>query len=201
MRNNSVLRGVTLWTASLGLLFPPQFLMAAGEDVLPPQGSVASTAAVPVAGKAVHVRDVELGPNGMLAGQIVNAQGQPVARTTVTLKNQTVRLRTISDPRGQFQFSGLTGGNYHLESDQGGAALSTLEERYRASQGQSENITGSTERPGRPGTKLRQPGLWQSGSRRSGSSEAFVDASACHRRSGRRGDRHPGCHPQCGRRR
>jgi len=120
MRNNSVLRGVTLWTASLGLLFPPQFLMAAGEDVLPPQGSVASTAAVPVAGKAVHVRDVELGPNGMLAGQIVNAQGQPVARTTVTLKNQTVRLRTISDPRGQFQFSGLTGGNYHLESDQGG---------------------------------------------------------------------------------
>lgn len=120
MCNNFVTRGVTVWTASLGLLFPPQFLMAAGANAPLPQVSATSTITTPAAREAVRVRDVELGSQGQFAGQIVGAQGQPIAGATITLSSQGMQLQTVSNTQGQFQFSGLTGGTYHLEADQSG---------------------------------------------------------------------------------
>jgi hypothetical protein len=118
MRNNLVLRGVAVWTASLGLLFPPQFLMAAGENTTLAQTSATSILATPAAREAVRIRDVELGQHDQFVGQIVDTQGQPIAGIAVTLRNQTVQLQTISNNQGKFQFSGLTGGTYQLETGQ-----------------------------------------------------------------------------------
>jgi|GEM_PF-630073 len=116
MRNNLILRSATVWTASLGLLCPSQFLMAAGENAALPQDLASQRIATPVARKAAHVRDVELDQQGQLVGQLVDAQGQPIAGAAVTLRNQTIQLQTASNPQGQFQFSGLTGGTYLLET-------------------------------------------------------------------------------------
>jgi hypothetical protein len=120
MRNHLVLKGMTVWMASLGLLFPPQFLMAAGEPVTQPQVSATSANAAPVAREAVQIRDVELGPHGQFAGQIVNAQGKPISGAAIILRNRSVQLQAISNTQGQFQFSSLSGGTYHLEGGQGG---------------------------------------------------------------------------------
>lgn len=120
MRNKLVLKGMAVWTASLGLLFPPQFLMAAGEPATQPQVSVTSTNSTPTAREAVQIHDVELGPHGQFAGQIVNAQGKPISGAAIILRNRSGKLQAISNAQGQFQFSSLSGGTYHLEGGQGG---------------------------------------------------------------------------------
>ncbi|REJ64484.1 MAG: carboxypeptidase regulatory-like domain-containing protein [Planctomycetota bacterium] len=59
------------------------------------------------------VTDVSLADNGVFRGQIVAANGQPVAGTAVVLKkNNQVVATTLSDESGAFAFGGVDGGSY-----------------------------------------------------------------------------------------
>jgi hypothetical protein len=62
-------------------------------------------------------RDVALGLGGRMRGQVLDAQGQPLAtcRVTVKLAGQTV-TETISDDHGRFEVRGLHGGVYHVSA-------------------------------------------------------------------------------------
>ncbi len=54
--------------------------------------------------------DVALGVEGLLTGQAMSMQGQPIAGETVVLSDGREHLSTTTDEKGQFQFTGLRGG-------------------------------------------------------------------------------------------
>jgi hypothetical protein len=118
MRKVLILRGVAVWTAALSLLFPPQFVVAAGDHAIESQGTIVNTSAATAARETVRIRDVELGQHGQFVGQLVDAQGQPIVGAAVTLQNKTKQLQTTSNAQGQFQFTEVHGGTYHLQTNQ-----------------------------------------------------------------------------------
>jgi hypothetical protein len=89
------IRYLPVWLAMIGMCLP-QTLLAA-EPVKP------------------VVNDVKLWGGGTLLGQLVDAQGQPVPDTVVTLRdNAGNAVPTKTDTRGYFAFQGLKSGAYVL---------------------------------------------------------------------------------------
>jgi hypothetical protein len=83
-------------TACLGMLISPAALAA------PP-------------GQAGAVIDVALGEGGALAGQVVDAQGAPLAGTVVSLRSGGRQmLQATTDARGAFEMEGVKGGVYEV---------------------------------------------------------------------------------------
>jgi len=119
MRNVSVLKGMTVWAASLGLLLPPQCLMGA-ETGASPTKPVGTAAVSHVNEQRPNIdkpsTDFELDKNGLFSGQIVDAQGQPQAGAAVILHGRNQQYKTVSDAKGWFHFAKLSGGTYRLET-------------------------------------------------------------------------------------
>ncbi|NUQ64159.1 MAG: carboxypeptidase regulatory-like domain-containing protein [Pirellulales bacterium] len=89
------LRHLPVWLAMIGMCLPQTLLGA--------------QPAKPVA------NDVKLWKGGTMLGQVVDAQGQPIPETIVTLrdsKGNAVAAKT--DPRGYFTFQGLKSGAYSV---------------------------------------------------------------------------------------
>jgi hypothetical protein len=112
MRNVSSLKGLALWAATLGLLMPPQCLIAAERAA----GNSATAAPTARAGTAIPIADVQLQSRGRFSGQIVNAQGQPQVGIPVVLQGRGQQMKTSSDKQGWFHYEGLSGGSYRLEA-------------------------------------------------------------------------------------
>ncbi|MEM6328921.1 MAG: carboxypeptidase-like regulatory domain-containing protein [Planctomycetota bacterium] len=75
-----------------------------------PQNALAAPTAPQAAGKDVALRD-----GGVLVGQVVDAQGAPLAHAVVSLfygADEVVRTKT--DKRGVFAAKGLRGGEYRV---------------------------------------------------------------------------------------
>jgi hypothetical protein len=100
---HKVLSGVT----SAALVFQPQLLVAEEQPTSP----------VTAVEQRQTTTDIALDDQGMLAGQVVDAQGAPVPNAPVSLKTggQEVAL-VMSDDQGQFQVQGLQGGVYQITS-------------------------------------------------------------------------------------
>jgi hypothetical protein len=66
-------------------------------------------------GEAFTVTDVALGSGGTLDGQVVDAQGKPLAGTEVAIRHlASEAARTVSDASGRFRVTGLRGGAYEI---------------------------------------------------------------------------------------
>lgn len=102
--------------AGLGLLLP--------SGVLAADASRAAVAAGSAEGPAIL--DVGLGDGGKLAGQVLNAQGEPLAETMVTVRCSGVDVASaITDAGGSFSARGLTGGVYEVNAA-GGSGMFRL---------------------------------------------------------------------------
>jgi hypothetical protein len=94
--------------ACLGMLLPSWSLQAAGRDVGSRQDD--STSA-----RDAAVIDVALDDGGTLSGQVVDAQGKPVVRTSVAISQLDREVASaVTDRSGHFRVSGLRGGMYRL---------------------------------------------------------------------------------------
>jgi hypothetical protein len=61
------------------------------------------------------VRDVALGVNGSMSGQLVDVQGRARGQQiVVAVRHGAAPLQTQTDANGRFQFTGLTGGTYQV---------------------------------------------------------------------------------------
>lgn len=69
---------------------------------------------------APKIVDVALQQDGSLRGQVVDAQGQAVAKSTVALVQHGKLLRAVeADAEGRYGFKGMDGGVYQLITDKG----------------------------------------------------------------------------------
>jgi hypothetical protein len=95
--------------AALGMILPTGVLAAEG----PP-------AAAPTAARQQQqALDVSLADGGILSGQVVDAQGTPIAGTQVKLRSMRGETATgYTDAHGQFQLRGLPGGLYEVNAAQ-----------------------------------------------------------------------------------
>ncbi|MBN1854824.1 MAG: carboxypeptidase regulatory-like domain-containing protein [Pirellulales bacterium] len=91
--------------ALLGICFP--MMSVAGDIHAPIQSNGA-------------IADIALGPDGLLIGRIVNAQGQPMSNIPVSIRqiNQEV-ARTTTDENGTYVIRDLQGGVYHVVAGNG----------------------------------------------------------------------------------
>ena len=98
-----VLIGLTCW-------MPVQAAVAAAPEMRATEGPAAAAVEV--------IRDVELGANGRLSGQLLNAEGQPHAGQPILLHQQDGQLvgHTLTDAEGWFHFEQVRGGIYQLVS-------------------------------------------------------------------------------------
>lgn len=72
------------------------------------------------AGTPSPVADVALGAGGQFVGKVVNAQGAPVAATTVSLRQAGQEVAsTATDTQGSFAVQGLQGGQYEVVAENG----------------------------------------------------------------------------------
>jgi hypothetical protein len=86
----------------------------AGLGMLLPPSAIAATPVVPTS-------DVALRSGGLLVGQVVDPQGVAKARTEVSIRQgEQEVVRTATDENGVFAAQGLRGGNYQLETKEGG---------------------------------------------------------------------------------
>ena len=105
-----ILRRAAVGVAALGLLAPPTQLSAAE----PP----ATERPMPTAAVAV-ISDVALTSGGVFSGQVVDAQGQPQAGSSVRVcQQQQVVAAATTDQHGQFSIRGLQGGVYQVVAGQ-----------------------------------------------------------------------------------
>ncbi len=107
MRNWVTMQQMAVWSAVISLVFQPQWLCA--EEVKSVEEQAQAEAA------AVRVVDVKLHANGILAGQVVDAQGQSLSATEVQLSNARGQWQTVTDSQGRFRFAGLKGGSYQAQ--------------------------------------------------------------------------------------
>ena len=104
MRASYILRSGVVTLACLGLLLP-QTAFAAQPDARAGRPSI-------------RILDVALGPQGTLAGAVVDPEGSPVVATPVVLLHgQRVAALAETDAQGRFAFSGLQGGLYGVGAD------------------------------------------------------------------------------------
>ena len=67
------------------------------------------------------VRDVELGADGTLIGQVVDAQGNPIAGEAVSLmQGGRVVVNAKTSEAGYYTIQGLRGGLYHVSTKDSG---------------------------------------------------------------------------------
>ncbi|HEY1786024.1 MAG TPA: carboxypeptidase-like regulatory domain-containing protein [Pirellulales bacterium] len=110
--------------ASMGLMLPTRPAVAAGDN-----RPLATPAAAPSQSSGVQgpaILDVTLNEGGTLTGQVVNAQGKPLAKTAVSVRtcgNDVAGVAT--DAEGNFAVAGLRGGVYEVDSA-GGAGYFRL---------------------------------------------------------------------------
>ena len=106
MKCVGVIRGFLVVLAALGFCIPQPALAAmTGGD------------------RAPVVTDVELGERGLLLGQVVNPQGMPMAKVTVSLRNTDREIaRAKTDNNGYFAVRGLRGGVYQIVAAEGHGA-------------------------------------------------------------------------------
>ncbi|NOY29875.1 MAG: carboxypeptidase regulatory-like domain-containing protein [Planctomycetes bacterium] len=100
-----------VWAAIAVLVASPQCLLAAETSIL----KSSTTAHV---APALTVVDVALQADGLLHGQIVDKQGQPVAATKIHLTDGRKEWRTQTDAKGLFQLTGISGATYSLQVGQ-----------------------------------------------------------------------------------
>jgi Carboxypeptidase regulatory-like domain len=106
--------------AALGLMLPAGVTFAADTTW---SGARAPAAAVP-ARQAPVVVDVSLANGGVLTGQVVDAQGQPLAGTPVAVRSaQGMVTWGTTDRGGRFQLAGLGGGLYEVSAAQRSGAF------------------------------------------------------------------------------
>ena len=106
MKRINIVKGAFVGLAAVGLCLPQPLLAA---DVTSARSSI--------------VGDVALTGEGVLHGQVIDAQGQPMEETSVTLFDQNQRSWTAeTDQSGRFAFAGLRGGVYQLVSAGGRAS-------------------------------------------------------------------------------
>ncbi len=104
MRSSSRLGGVRPALACLAILLTPQVTIARQ-----PQAGAAS------ADRLSPIVDIALGPENTLRGQVVDAEGIPVAGAAVALlQGPRPAARTTTDAGGHFLFSEVPGGVYGL---------------------------------------------------------------------------------------
>jgi len=79
----------------------------------------ATQAQEPAATRAI-VTDVALQAGGMLQGQVVDKQGQPLANTDVVVSYEGTPIATVqSDAQGNFAVQDLRGGVHAIQTDDG----------------------------------------------------------------------------------
>ena len=105
MKRLGLLRAPAVGIACLGMLIPPPVLRAADPTDSTAGGQQQAPTAI----------DVALGEGGTLRGQIVDAQGNPVPRVAVSLRQADRQVAaTVADSSGHFHLTGLRGGTYHI---------------------------------------------------------------------------------------
>ena len=93
------LRGAVVCLACWGLIAPQSLTMAQETP----------------AARQARTSDVEMSKGGVLTGRVLDSQGKPVAKATVTLKFAgQVIARTSSNKNGAYAISGLRGGTHRL---------------------------------------------------------------------------------------
>jgi|GEM_PF-635641 len=114
-----IMRGVTAGATTLALVFQPQMLVAGQPLITTPAPVKTVTTKIPVRHEQVPApRDVVLEGQGVLRGQIVNAQGLAVVNTPVSLQTGGKEVaRVLTDKTGNFQAAGLKGGVYQVASN------------------------------------------------------------------------------------
>jgi hypothetical protein len=91
--------------ASLGLVLPSGVLAAEARRSPVPASAAESQA----------ISDVSLGEGGTLNGQVLNGQGLPLAKATVTVRSNGNDIASAAtDVQGRFSIHGLRGGVYEL---------------------------------------------------------------------------------------
>ena len=76
------------------------------------------------------VRDIALGSNGRMSGQLLDAQGHARANQVVVMHRPGAEARqTQTDQNGRFQFIGLTGGTYQVATVDSAAVCRCWAER------------------------------------------------------------------------
>jgi len=98
------------WAAIAVLVVQPQFLLASERSIVK-SSTTAHTA------QTLTVVDVALQNEGVLHGQIMDKQGQPLSDIKIQVLSASAdkQWQTQSDAKGQFQLTGLSGATYHLQ--------------------------------------------------------------------------------------
>jgi hypothetical protein len=105
MKRRGRIQVIAAFAATLPFILPPQLVLADK-----PHGE----------GHRIGALDVELSPDGVLAGQILDPAGQPVENVPLRLihRGQTVSV-TASDQTGGFRFAGIRGGTHQITTPNG----------------------------------------------------------------------------------
>ncbi len=106
MKSLTLLRAGAVSLACLGILVPTPVLRAAVTEAAQVEKGN---------GAALTMLDVALHPEGTLIGQVLDAQGKPLARIPVSVHQHGRRIAgAVSDGSGMFRVAGLRGGMYHI---------------------------------------------------------------------------------------
>ena len=108
-----IMRGVTAGVTTVAMAFQPQMLVA-GQAVATAHLPTKAVAAAP----AVQTpSDIVLQDKGVLVGRVVDARGQAMANSPVSLTTGGKEVaRVVSDNTGRFQAKNLRGGVYQVAS-------------------------------------------------------------------------------------
>ena len=127
--NSKILQQVIHGLVALALLLQPQLVSAVQSGQLTLHGessTVNSRLAAPKSQSAFRSPqsaiplgvDVRLQAEGVLDGQLVDPQGQPIEASELLICNGRQTWLMQSDSAGRFQVSGLKGGTYKVQSAQ-----------------------------------------------------------------------------------
>lgn len=95
------IRGAAVAFAALNIAVPVQLVTAAEQTA--------------VSAPAPAIKDIALGKGGLLAGRVVNSQGEALEGTEVVLlRGEKEVARTVTNDKGQFAVTSLKGGVYQM---------------------------------------------------------------------------------------
>ena len=109
MKQTKSLPMAAILLACAGMLIPPSVVRAA-----------TTTAPSSPSAPAGAVVDIALREGGALAGQVLDAQGNHLASTTVAIQSlDGLVVTAVTDPAGRFEVTGLRGGTYRIATAHG----------------------------------------------------------------------------------